>query len=60
MLTKTRAYPKRAVGPVASDIRRARENALRREGERLLVKVGVSARLPFLVKVVHECGIEAK
>ena len=53
-------YPKVAIGDIAANVRRSRQRTLGREGERLIVEIGVSASVPFLVKVIHECLVEAE
>jgi len=58
--TDGEAYPKRAISHVVPGVGRSWERPFWRECECLLVKVGVSAGLPLLVKVVHEGIVEAE
>ena len=55
-----KAYPERAISHIISDVGGSGQGSLWWESERLLVEVGVSARLPFLMKVVHESLVEAE
>lgn len=55
-----KTYPEVAIGDVTANIGRGRQRTRGREGKCLFEEVGVSARVPFLVKVIHESLIEAE